>query len=275
MWVADVVVCVSEALGRSILGRLPEPPCSVTVVHGGVDRLTFTPGGRSVRQSGWPLRLLFVGAVAPHNGPGLLLRAVAEAQQQGAGPFEVEILGGAHYGPSAPLTEYEQQLRVIAHQLGLEAHFTAFVARHQLPSLCRAVDLLAVPSVSEDPFALVILEAMACGWPVLTSGRGGTKEAGGDVAWYVGLEDAAAFADILGELAAAPDQLKDRSIAGLARAAAFTRHDATTSLLDVAGEVEGAGPRPAAIGSQALRPGPPLLRLRRGGDHGRGDCGPV
>jgi len=78
------------------------------------------------------------------------------------------------------------------------------------------------------------LEAMACGTPVLTSGRGGTKEAGGDVAWYVDPEDTAAFARLLGELAVAPGQLEDRSCAGLARVAGFTWGAAMTSLLRVA-----------------------------------------
>lgn len=238
---ADAVVCVSTALRASILDRLPDPPCPVTVVHNGVDPVTFTPVGRPVRRPGQPMRLLFVGTVEPHKGPDLLLRAVAAAQQQGAGPFEVEIVGSARYDPSAPLTEYEQRLRASAEEHGLAALFTAFVPRHQLPSIYRSADLLVVPSVWQDPFPLVIFEAMACGTPVLTSGRGGTKEAGGDVAWYVDPEDTAAFAGLLGELAAAPDQLEERSRAGLTRVAGFTWGAAMTSLLRAAELTKGVG----------------------------------
>jgi len=231
---ADAVVCVSSALSASILDRLPDPPCPVTVVHNGVDPVTFTPVGRPVRQPGQPMRLLFVGAVAPHKGPDLLLRAVAAAQQQGLGPFEVEIVGSAHYDPAAPLTEYEQQLRASAEEHRVAVCFTSFVPRNQLPSIYRSADLLVAPSVWQEPFSLVILEAMACGTPVLTSGRGGTKEAGGEVAWYVDPEDTAAFARLLGELAVAPEQLEDRSRAGLARVAGFTWGSVMTSLLRVA-----------------------------------------
>jgi len=147
--VADAVACVSEALRGSILDRVPDPPCPVIVVHNGVDTATFSPAppGAHQRADRQPFRLLFVGVVAPHKGPDLLLRAVAAAGERGAGPFEVHIVGSGRYDPSAPLTDYEQQLRTTADQSGLAVRFTPFVPREQLPSIYRSADLLVVPSV--------------------------------------------------------------------------------------------------------------------------------
>jgi len=251
---ADAVACVSEALRGSILERVPDPPCPVTVVHNGVDTDTFSPAPPvadrdAARQA---FRLLFVGVVAPHKGPDLLLRAVAVAGERGAGPFEVHIVGSGRYDPSAPLTDYERRLRTVAHQSGLAVRFTPFVPREQLPSIYRSADLLVAPSVWPEPFSLVMLEAMACGIPVLASGRGGTREAGGDAALYVDPEDTAAFARVLADLAGAPEQQRAaRVCAGLRRAAGFSWRTTMGSLLDLT--VSTSGPRSSAVSRSGWR----------------------
>lgn len=167
------MACVSDALRHSLLQSIAVTPCLVAVVHNGVDNQMFTPAGRQVPGPGDPFRVLFVGVIAPHKKPDLLLRAVVVAWRSTRRAIELRIVGSSGYDRDAPLTDYERYLRSLAQELATDVEFTPCVARHDLPSVYRAADFLAVQSVWEKPCSLVILEAKACGTPVVASGRGG------------------------------------------------------------------------------------------------------
>ena len=70
--------------------------------------------------------------------------------------------------------------------LGLEQHalMLGHIEHTDLPALYNLAELLAFPSFYES-FGLPIVEANACGCPVVTSQTGGAPEAGGDAAIYV------------------------------------------------------------------------------------------
>lgn len=207
---ADGVVCVSSALEQALRSRIASPPCPVEVVHNGVDTDVFKFDGRRPKNPDEPFRVLFVGAVSPHKGPDLLLAAVGNAVRNSRLPIRVTIVGSAAYDASDTLSPYEIHLREMARELSLDARFVPFVAHHELPSYYQDADVICVPSVFEDPYPLVIQEAMACGTPVIASGRGGTREAGGKWAIYVDPNDTEEFANALLRMARNVDDILDR-----------------------------------------------------------------
>lgn len=201
---ADGVALVSSALRDSLIDRLPRPPCRVEVVHNGVDTAIFTPSNATKRDASSPFVVLFAGLVAPHKGPDRLVRAVAQARRLTTRPLHLHVVGSSAYDASDALTPYELSLRASTAELGLDATFSPFVAHDELPAIYQGADLLCVPSINADPYGLVILEAMACGVPVIASGRGGTREAGGEHAIYVDPDDTDAFARAIADLADDP-----------------------------------------------------------------------
>ncbi|MEM3399441.1 MAG: glycosyltransferase family 1 protein [Candidatus Micrarchaeia archaeon] len=91
----------------------------------------------------------------------------------------------------------------------------------QMPEIYNACDLLVFPSFNEG-FGLPIIEAMACGLPVLTSNSGGCEETAGDAGILVEPSDAGAIADAIMQVMQSKDFACEISKKGLKRAAEFS-----------------------------------------------------
>jgi len=207
------VVCVSEAMRRAVSERLPTPP-PLVVVPNGVDLDRFYPSGDPVDDGG-VFRVVYVGRVVPEKGVIHLIEAMALALRRADRPIALSVVGSASFQGRA-LSTYERELRRRADELGLSVDFRPFVPHDQLAEIYRSASLVVVPSVYPEPFGMVVLEAMACGTPVIASPHGGLVEAGGDAAVYVEPTDHAQLADEILALAHDRDRWlrsRERSIA--------------------------------------------------------------
>jgi 1,2-diacylglycerol 3-alpha-glucosyltransferase len=110
--------------------------------------------------------LLYVGRYAPEKNLEFLLRTFARIEQDRSNPRALLAMVG--YGP------LEDRLRALASDLGLDrtVQFWGAAAQADLPAFYRCADALVLPSLHET-WGLVVLEAMACGLPVLISDRCG------------------------------------------------------------------------------------------------------
>jgi len=72
----------------------------------------------------------------------------------------------------------EQRLRELARTLGIgdRVRFLGRVPHAELPLVLSQCDLFAQPSIGEEAFGISVVEAMACGLPVLASNNGGLPE---------------------------------------------------------------------------------------------------
>lgn len=104
---------------------------------------------------GQPL-ILRVGRLAPSKGNHLLLRALAEVRVL---PWHLVLAGEG---------EEEEELRALAARLGLAGRVTFAGYRRDVADLLHLADLFVIPSLDEG-LPIVLLEAMACGVPVLSS----------------------------------------------------------------------------------------------------------
>lgn len=107
-------------------------------------------------------KLLLLSRVHPKKGVDLLIRAVGELQKRGR-KVRLVVAGPAD-------AEYLEQLKPLASQLGIEdrIEFPGMVRGEEKLSLYQAADVFVLPT-SQENFGLVLLEAMACRLPVVTT----------------------------------------------------------------------------------------------------------
>jgi glycosyltransferase involved in cell wall biosynthesis len=167
---ADAVIAVSRQLAERT-AELGVNPNRLHVVYNGVDTTLFTPGSADVARaklnlSADPL-ILFVGNLAPVKGLDSLIAACSQLRDRGV-RFQCRLIG---QGPlRRPL------LRKI-HEANLAESVQLFgpCQLEQLPDWYHAANVLVLPSLSEG-VPNVILEAQACGTPVVASRVGGIPE---------------------------------------------------------------------------------------------------
>jgi glycosyltransferase involved in cell wall biosynthesis len=136
-----------------------------------------------------PCFVLFVSTMEPRKGLDTLLDAFAEVS---AGSPQVKLV---IVGKKGWYTEY---LHGQIGRLGLDEKiiFTGHVPDEDLPGLYNAAQVLAFPSRYEG-FGLPVLEAMACGTPVICSCSSSLPEVAGDAALLIPPDDVQALSSAL------------------------------------------------------------------------------
>ena len=162
---AAALITVSHALKRD-LSQLGVPPERMTVLRNGVDLQLFRPSARDFmrRELGFKgVTLLSVGHLIPRKAHDMVIRALGLLPG-----FDLIIIGS---GPE------RAALAGLTKSLGLSerVRFVAALPQDQLASYYGAADALVLAS-SREGWANVLLEAMACGTPVVASDVGGASE---------------------------------------------------------------------------------------------------
>jgi len=114
--------------------------------------------------------------------------------------------------------------------------FTGYVSQEKLPCLYRNADLFVFPSLYEG-FGLPVLEAMACGTPVITSNTSSLPEVAGDAAVLVDPYSVEDIADAMERVLTDPDLRTELSRKGKERAKQFTWEKCARETLKVYEEV--------------------------------------
>lgn len=190
------IVTASETVADQVMALTGRPAANITVVPLGVDPLFLSdsPAPLPEALSGGGDRCaaafryaLFVGTLEPKKGLETLLRAFREA----AVPDAVLVLAGRMGWKCGRLVEridrYDGPGRVV--RLG-------YVDRQTLPALYRAASVCVMPS-EEEGFGLPVLEALACGTPVIHSDHPVLCETAGGHGTPFPIGDATALAGLL------------------------------------------------------------------------------
>jgi glycosyltransferase involved in cell wall biosynthesis len=165
---------------------------------------------KSVPRSGGPVRFTFVGRLVPLKGVDVAVRAFAAATRRGL-DARLRVVGE---GPSGPPS------RQLAAELGVadRVEFLPFQGPARLADTYRDSDALLFPSQWEEPFGIILAEAMGCGCPVIASHHGAPPEILGDSGLLAPPSDVEAWADRMLQLGQDP-ALRQRLAEGAARRA--------------------------------------------------------
>ena len=161
-------VAVSEAIRRRAIdyGIAPD---AITVRYIGIDRTRFAFSG--VPLASRARRILYVGRLVEKKGGELLLRAFARVRAQV--PDAELVMAG-----DGPL---EHRFRAAAAQMGVPVQFLGSVSSEEVKRQIDCARVFCLPSITAangdaEGLPISILEAQACGVPVVTSARGGVTE---------------------------------------------------------------------------------------------------
>lgn len=196
---ADLVLADSDFVAKEALQYLSIPPEKLRVVHAGCDHTLFRPQpAEAVAQVrarygiGRPY-FLYVGTIEPRKNLLKLLRVFERFSSGHPGEPQLVLCGHQGWSNDEILREFERlsQREVI--------RFLGHVPSSDLPPLYAGATALAYPSLYEG-FGLPVLEAMACGCPVLCSRRASMPEVGGDAPVFVDPEDSASILEGLKRL---------------------------------------------------------------------------
>jgi glycosyltransferase involved in cell wall biosynthesis len=234
----DALIAVSGFTANSLQTALGIPPELIHVVYNGVDHLHFRPyaGARLLLANRYGLpfdkgvvTLLYVGSELPRKNFTTILEALAILRQRGAKVRLIKVggAGGERW--------HDRSLSAM-HRLGLgsgtDVIFFESVPDDDLPLFYNAADLFVTASLLEG-FGLPVLEALACGTPVIAASAGALPEIATDAALYFDPHDVEGLVEHISE-AAGNFELRDRlRRRGLDRAQCFSWEQSAQQLLTV------------------------------------------
>lgn len=218
---ADHILTDSESSKRDIVEFYRVDPDRITVTYLGSSD-GFKPIDAAIAKEALQGRygissdfLLYVGNLEPRKNLARLLQAFSSLKRQGKIDHQLVIVG-------QPAWLSSDTFEIVKRDgLTSEVVFTGYVPAEDLPFLYNAASIMVYPSLFEG-FGLPVVEAMACGTPVITSFGSSLEEIAGGAALLVDPYSTSAIASALEKLAS------DRSLqlslreAGLERSATFS-----------------------------------------------------
>jgi glycosyltransferase involved in cell wall biosynthesis len=232
---ATHVLADSIATKTDLIELLRTPAEKITVLYGGVDA-RFAPVRdpdklatvRARYNIGSEPFVLGLGTIQPRKNYERLVQAFANllALEPLASNLRLVIVGGKGWLYDSIFAQVKR--------LGVadRVMFPGFVDDHDLPALYSAATLFAFPSIYEG-FGLPVLEAMACGTPVVTSNTSSLVEVGGDAALLVEPTNVDAIADAMRRILQGADLQRTLTTRGFEQARRFTWEKAALQLREI------------------------------------------
>jgi glycosyltransferase involved in cell wall biosynthesis len=237
---ADAIIAPSESAKRDIVRLYNLDPHRVHVVYEAAApsfrRVNDTAALERVRRRfGLAERIiLYVGTIEPRKNLPTLIDAFAERRRSGELSHQLVCVGP--YGwLSRGINE-----QIARANVGDAIKFTGYVPFEDLPALYSLAEMFVYPSMYEG-FGLPVVEAMACGVPVLTSSTSALQEIAGGYAYLVDPMDVDAIARGIADLATDPARRAEFAELGKRRARDFSWDRAAEATLKVYAEALGTG----------------------------------
>ena len=230
----DHVITDSFCSRQDILSRLPVAVSKVSVVYPGIDLKLFRPlstTSANSKHASQPSRVgsrpyvLCVGGADPTKNVTTLVKAFAALPPTIRGNHDLLLVGDFRR---------RSEVATLVAEAGIEKQtiFSGIVTDEVLIEYYRQARLCVVPSLYEG-FGYPVVEAMACGCPVISSNTSSLPEVAGDAAVLVNPTDVAQLSDKMERLLSDSDQRVDLRERGLKQAERFSWERAVKEMIAV------------------------------------------
>ncbi len=225
---ADLILADSQSTQHDLIELMGMDPARIRVVYPAVDD-TFARSNqagvaavRARHDIGGPY-ILSLGTLQPRKNYVRLIEAFRILKDTSDIPHRLVIGGG-------PGWLYEPIYETIE-TLGLqdEVRMLGYVDEGDLPALYTGADVFCFPTLYEG-FGIPVLEAMACGTPVVASNTSSLPEAAGDAALLMSPTDTEAMAEALGRVITDTDLREHLIQSGLVQCQRFSWSDSARDL---------------------------------------------
>jgi len=234
---ADRIVAVSESTAQDLQRVSNVPGSRIEVIHHGVGS-AYEPRDHERAAEYVAAKygvskdyVLAVGTVQPRKNLATLVEAWKILRDRTKDHFQL-VVAGARGWKNTQLDETVRRLGLT----GNEIRFLGVVPEEDLPVLYSGSGVFVFPSLYEG-FGLPLVEAMACGVPVIASNTSSVPEVVGDAALLVSPTEPEAFAEAIWRVRNDENLRKALIEKGLSRAAGFSWGRAASQLLDCFGRV--------------------------------------
>jgi glycosyltransferase involved in cell wall biosynthesis len=228
---ADRVIAVSQSTARDLQRVFEVPESKIEVIHHGVGP-AYRPQDPQAAAEHVANKygvskdyVLTVGTVVAHKNLVSLVQAMRILRERGEPPLQLLAVGAKGWG-NAKLREAVQRSRLPDEVI----RFLGFVPEEDLPMLYSGACSFVFPSLYEG-FGLPLVEAMACGVPIVAANTSSVPEVVGDAALLVPPTQPEAFAEAILRVRSDKDLRRAMIEKGLRRAACFGWDKAARQLL--------------------------------------------
>jgi spore coat protein SA len=204
----------SSFLAEEALATHPQLRARANVLFNGADGQLFHP---DEHHSGKRVQIVFAGRLVAEKGVHVLMQAMHLLGERNV-PADCSIIGGAGFG-TFETTKYVKSLQ---EQQASNVKLIGYLAGEAYAARIRQADIFCCPSVWQEPFGMVTVEAMASGVPVIATNVGGIPETlqfGGGI--LIAPDNSEALADAIQMLVA--DESKRKQL-GVDAISAFQHH---------------------------------------------------
>ncbi len=249
------IIAISQTTADDIRRFFGHRKENVTVIPNGVDVERFSPGpnnvARAVVAQRFGLNHPYFLYVARLEHPGKnhvrLIQAFTRYKSATRSNWRLVLAGSDWQGADVIHAAIRQS------PFAADIDSLGFVPDDDLPFLYRGADVVVCPSLYEG-FGLPVLEAMACGRPVICSNRGALAEVGGSAAVLLDPEDSVALSDHLARLALDEPLRRELGVAGLAQARKFSWETTARRTIETYTRAASPGGSGHAAGYSVLHP---------------------
>lgn len=235
---ADAIMAISEATKQDFVELMGADPARVHVVYPGIAACVGPPDDREgaarlrARYGVQRPYILYVGSLGPHKNVEALVRVFRRLRQSRRIDHQLVLCGATRWGRA-----------VVAAASDLTAAGSCvmldFIPPDDVPRFYRHAEVFVFPSLYEG-FGLPVLEAMACGAPVVSSNAGALPEVVGDAGLLVSPTDEEAIGDALHRVLTDPALREHLRAKGYRRAARFDWRESARRALKLFTDVRGA-----------------------------------